>query len=57
MLDTGKAEQERRPLLKVNDSFAKIIVVRDNISCRWDEQGIATIGLRKFLLDPNSLSR
>ena len=55
MLDTDKAEQERRPLLKVDDSFRKIIVVRDNIGIRHDNFGITTIGLRKFLLDENSL--
>ena len=55
MLDTGKAEQERRPLLNVPDSFRKIIVVRDNIGVRHDDFGITTIGLRKFLLDENSL--
>jgi len=55
MLDTGKEEQEKRPLLKVEDSFRKLIVVRDNIGVRRDEKGIATVGLRKFLLDSNSL--
>lgn len=57
MLDTGKSEQEKRPLLKVDDSFGKIIVVRDNIGIRRDEKGITTIGLRKFLLDEDSLDR
>jgi len=55
MLDTGKEEQEKRPLLKVEDSFRKLIVVRDNIGVRRDENGITTVGLRKFLLDSNSL--
>ena len=55
MLDNGKAEQERRPLFKVGDTFRKIIVVRDNIGVRHDDFGITTIGLRKFLLDENSL--
>jgi uncharacterized protein len=55
MLDAGKEEQEKRPLIKVGDSFRKIVVVRDNIGVRRDEFGIATIGLRNFLLDPNSL--
>ena len=55
MLDTGKEEQEKRPLLKVGDSFRKLVIVRDNIGVRRDENGITTIGLRKFLLDPNSL--
>ena len=55
VFDADKAEQERRPLLKVADSFKKIIIVRDNIGVRHDDFGITTIGLRKFLLDENSL--
>ena len=39
----------------IGDSFWKIIVVHDNISARRDESGITTIGIRKFLLDENSL--
>lgn len=50
-----KAEQERRPLRHIPDFFRKIIVVRDNIMPRRDEQGILTIGVRRFLLDENSL--
>jgi len=50
-----KVEQEQRPLLKVNDSFKKIIVVRDEIKRKRDENGIITMGLFDFLLDINSL--
>ena len=53
--DKAKADQEARPLLNIQDSFKKIIVVKDNISVRRDEYGIATIGIRKFLQDPESL--
>ena len=55
MFDPAKQEQEKRPLLNVGDSFRKLIVVRDNIGVRRDENGITTVGLRKFLLDSNSL--
>ena len=50
-----KIDQEQRSLLRIPDSFRKIIVVGDNIKVRRDENGIATIGLRNFLLDENSL--
>ena len=50
-----KRAQEVRPLERIGDSFRKIIVVHDNISARRDESGITTIGIRKFLLDENSL--
>lgn len=55
MPNGDKAAQENRPLLAIRDSFKKIIVVKDNISVRRDEYGIATIGIRKFLQDPESL--
>ncbi len=51
----NKIDQEQRSLLRIPDSFRKIIVVGDNIKVRRDENGIATIGLRNFLLDGNSL--
>ena len=53
--DEQKQQQEERPLLRVNDSFKKTIVVRDNILLRRDDNGIVTMGLRQFLLDENSL--
>jgi len=53
--DEQKQQQEVRPLLRVDDSFKKIIVVRDNILLRRDDNGIVTMGLRQFLLDESSL--
>ncbi len=50
-----KAEQEQRSLLSIPDSFKKIIVVKDNIKVKRNEQGIATMGIYHFLLDENSL--
>ena len=50
-----KRAQEVRPLERIGDSFRKIIVVHDNISLRRDSSGITTVGIRKFLLDENSL--
>ena len=51
----AKEEQEKRPFLKINDSFKKIVVVRDRIKLRRDDAGIVTMGLLDFLLDPDSL--
>lgn len=50
-----KIIQEQRPLIAVNDSFKKIIVVRDNIKVRRNDYGITTVGIQNFLLDENSL--
>ena len=50
-----KLRQEKRSLIKVGDSFKKIVVVKDNIRPRTDEDGIVTIGLINFLLDQNRL--
>ncbi len=47
--------EEQRGLLRIPDSFRKIVVVGENIKVRRDENGIATIGLRNFLLDEDSL--
>ena len=44
-------------LLKINDSFKKIIVVKDNINPWRDENGILTMGLVDFLMDINSLNK
>ncbi len=50
-----KVNQEQRGLLKIPDSFKKIIIVGDSIKVRRYENGIITIGVRNFLLDQNSL--
>lgn len=55
-MPTGaKSEKELRPLVNVNDSFKKIVIVRENVAPSRNSQGIVTIGLRNFLLDPDSL--
>ncbi|PZV97734.1 ATP-binding protein [Metamycoplasma auris] len=48
-----KQQQEIRSLNNIKDSFQKIIVVRDNIIPRHDENGILYIGLERFLLTDN----
>ena len=51
-----KEAQESASLLLINDSFKKIIIVKDDIKPKRNEQGILTIGLKDFLLDKNSLN-
>lgn len=52
MPDAGKENQERRPLLGIPDSFRKIIIVGDDIMRKTDEDGITTMSIYDFLLDP-----
>lgn len=50
-----KINQEERPLLKIDDNFKKIIIVKDYIKRTRNENGIITMSIFDFLLDPNSL--
>ena len=50
-----KYAQEIRPFLKLEDSFKKILIVKDNIKPRKDEYGIIMISLRDFLLNEHIL--
>ena len=50
-----KKEQEERSLLGIRDSFKKIIIVKSDIIPYQNEKGITVIGLKDFLLNPNSL--
>lgn len=51
----AKEQQEKRSLQKVNDSFKKIVVVKDDIKLKRDDDGITTMGIFDFLLNENSL--
>lgn len=55
MNNPEKLQQEQNSLLHVNDHFKKIIIVRDSIRPRRDEQGIVTMGILNFLMDESSL--
>jgi len=55
--DAAKAAQEKASLLSIDDSFKKIVVVKDVVNVSRDEHGIVTMGLFDFLLDPGSLDR
>ena len=50
-----KIKQERASLLKVDDSFKKIIVIGEESPVTRDESGITTISIYDFLLKDNSL--
>jgi predicted AAA+ superfamily ATPase len=56
IIDPEKARREERTLNSIGDSFKKIIVVRENIKARRNEDGIMTIGIFNFLLDEDSLN-
>ena len=45
-----KREQEIHSLKRINDSFQKIVIVRDHIMPYKDENGILYIGVMDFLL-------
>lgn len=49
MDDEEKRNQELRPLLKVDDSFQKIVITGDDIATYTDGKGIVYTGLFQFL--------
>ncbi len=55
MPNDEKAEQEMRSLRNIDDSFKKIVVVKEDIKLRRDENGFVTMGIFEFLLNENSL--
>lgn len=52
----AKERQESASLLNIDDSFKKIIIVKDYIKPKRNEAGIVTIGLLDFLLKPDVLN-
>ena len=50
-----KQEQEKNSLLNIKDFFKKIIIVKDDIKRKRDENGIVTMSIYDFLLDENSI--
>ena len=55
MPNAEKIEQEQRSLLKIDDSFKKLIVVKDALKPWYTDKGVFVVGLYDFLLDVNSL--
>ncbi len=55
--DSDKKEQEIASLLRIQDSFKKIVVVKDYIKPWRDEHGIQYVGIEDFLLDESLISK
>ena len=53
--DREKMEQESNSLLRIDDSFKKIIVVKDLPAPTYTDNGILVISVYDFLLNSNSL--
>ena len=53
--DEEKREQEIRSLLKIDDSFKKIVITSRAPAPLYDEHGILTMSVYDFLLNPDSL--
>lgn len=50
-----KQIQEKTSLINVADSFKKIIIVKDIVNVKRDENGVVTMSIYDFLLKENSL--
>jgi len=55
--DKEKELQEKTSLIKVDDSFKKIVIVKDIVKTSRDDKGIMTMNLYDFLLDEDSLHK
>ena len=53
--DEEKRKQEIRPFTKIQDSFKKIVVVREDIEPWHDDNGILYIGIEQFLLNETAM--
>lgn len=50
-----KMQQESNSLLRIDDSFKKIIVVKDSPAPNYTDNGILIISVYDFLLNDNSM--
>ena len=55
--DPEKKEQEIASLIRIPDSFKKIVVVKDYVKPWRDDNGIQYVGIEDFLLDESLISR
>lgn len=53
---TGEGRAGEASLLEIDDSFQKIVLVRDVVKPVRDEHGILTMSVYDFLLDSDSLT-
>ena len=56
MPDEEKRDQEQRPLIKINDSFRKIIISGEHKGKFYNEEGVLRIGVFEVLLDRECLN-
>lgn len=54
-MDVDVQKREKRPYLSMKDSFRKIIISMDGKDGRYDEDGVESISLIGFLMDPDSI--
>lgn len=54
--DEEKRNQEIRPFKRIDDSFRKIVITKDIVKPYYDDNGILTMNIYDFLLDPNALN-
>lgn len=52
-----KEDVEVRPLLKINDGYKKIVIIKDGLTPHYNNSGILILDLFDFLLDKNSLEK
>ena len=55
MTSPERTEQEKKSLNKLNDSFKKFVIIKNDIKTSIDENGLITMGIYDFLLNENSL--
>lgn len=53
--DQEKYSQETLSFERIKDSFKKIIIVEKSMKPRYDDNGYLMMGVKEFLLDPDSL--
>ena len=54
--DEEKRKQEKASLVRIDDSFKKIVLVKDVVNVSRDNDGITTMSVYDFLLDNHSLN-
>lgn len=56
MPDLKKEEQEQKSLININDSFKKVIIIKEG-KTHYNEEGILILNLFDFLLDEDSINQ
>ena len=51
MADDDIVTREKKPLYRIRDSFKKVIITKDGLGLRRDEEGIVTVDIFDFLLN------